>query len=337
MDAATLSVGLAGGRLNADHQAMQAGQTGSRISALTSENTDCTCGRLRRRVDRFRRAGLLEPLPGVTIEQAVTAEELWQAYALVHDVFVCQNYILPQQGGVRLRAYEAVPEMATFVAKADGRVVAVMSVVPDSPELGLPSDKAFHHELELLRASGRRIAEVTNLAVAPEYRNTSVFFELSRCCIAHGLNIGLDDAFVSISPGHAMFFEAVMGFEPWGERRNYGGQVEDMVEGMRLNLRTVEERMIEADKSLGQEAFLYDFFFTHNPHFHYTKASAEIASQKFMDPTVLRRLFGVETGFLQRCSSSVLEALEQRWGGQRFACVSAGLALEAQEPRQRAA
>ena len=333
MSAVSVSVGLTGGRLFTNSLA-NPGRPGGRLTEMTDGESS---GWLRRRLDRLRKAGMLQPTPSVTIEQAVTSDELWQAYSLVHEVFVSQGYILPQEGSVRLRAYEALPETATFVAKAEGRIVAVMGVVPDTSELGLPSDQAFHPELEVLRSAGRRIAEVTNLAVAPDYRNTSVFYELSRCCIAHGINQGFDDSFISISPGHAVFFQAVLGFEPWGDRRNYGGQVQDPVEGMRLNVGGMESRLIAADRVLGDDAFLHDWFFRSNPHFQYTKASAAIAKQKFLDPALLRSLFGERTGFLRKCSPRVLDVLAQRWGKKSFALVAAGLALDANEERQCAA
>ncbi len=333
MSAVRATVGSAGGRLYANSP-VSTGRLGGRLASLPDMNDS---GWLRRRLDRLRKAGLLEPTPSVSVEQAVTAEELWQAYSLVHEVFVAQGYILPQQGGVRLRAYEALPETATFVAKAAGKVVAVMGVVPDTPELGLPSDQAFHPELEVLRSAGRRVAEVTNLAVAPEYRNTSVFYELSRCCIAHGINQGFDDSFIAISPGHTLFFQTVLGFEPWGDRRNYGGQVQDLVEGMRLNVGATEARLMAADRALGDDAFLHDWFFSNNPHFGYTKASAAIAVQKFLDPGLLRTLFGNQTGFLRKCSPRVLDCLSRRWGTDRFAMVAGGLILDDMQERQCAA
>lgn len=278
-------------------------------------------GRLRRRIDRFRRAGLLDQTEAFVIKQAGTVEELHEAYALVHDVFVSQNYILPQPGGLRIRPFEALPEMATFVAKRDGRVVAVMSVVPDSQDLGLPSDKAFKPELDELRRQGRYVCECTNLAVAPDCRNTAVFLELTRCCVAHGLNAGYDDGFISISSGHAMFFEAVMGFEQFGARRDYGDRVLDFVEGMRLNLHRVEAKMLEADRMLGEEAFLHDWFFQCNPHFELARRSVPEAAARFLDPELLRSLLVDQTGFLSECDEASLGALRRRWGSDVYSMV----------------
>jgi hypothetical protein len=278
-------------------------------------------GALRRRVHRFRQAGLLEQSEGFTIEQAATYDDLRQAYALVHDVFLHQGYIAPQPGGLRIRPFEATPELGTLVAKAQGQVVAVMSVASDSPDLGLPSDKAFNVELNHLRDQGRALAETTNLAVAPDHRNSAVFFELSRACVAFAMNAGLDDSFISISPGHSMFFEAILGFEPWGDRRDYGDGKPDYVEGMRLNLRTFKQRVLELDQLLGPEAFLHHWFFTSNPHFEAIRLSVARARRNFLDPALLRQLFVEDTGYLLTCPPATRAAIERRWGSDLFAQV----------------
>lgn len=275
-------------------------------------------GKIRRRVARFKQAGLLTASGDIRIFQAIGLDDLTQAYRLVHDVFVHQNYIQPQPGGMRVREFEALPEMATFVAKVDGKVIAVMSVVPDSTDMGLPSDKVFSDELNKLRESGRRVGEITNLAVAEEYRNTAVFFELSRCIYAYGTNIGLDDFFISISPGHGMFFEAILAFEAWGDRRCYDQTTADIVEGKRLDLKAFPDCMTRTDAALGGEAFLRDWFFDTNPHFGYTRLSSRVASMRFKDPNLLRELFVNQSDLLPRCSEAALKIIRERWGLQTF-------------------
>jgi hypothetical protein len=276
-------------------------------------------GRLRRRFDRFRRSGLIDRnSTAFTVEQAIGFDELREAYTLVHDAYVNENYILPQPGGLRLREFEATPEMATFIAKADGRVVGVMSVIPDSYDMGLPSDNVFESEINSLRELGRHVVEVTNLAVLPEFRNTPVFLELSRCCNAHVINHGYDDTFVAISPGHAMFFETILRFEAWGGRRNYGHSLVDIVEGKRMDMRQFRRRLRSADAALERDAFLEDWFYTSNPHFEYTAASAPVARRRFLEPLALKKLFIEESGFISRCDAQTLAALSERWGPNRF-------------------
>lgn len=290
---------------------MQQSEDAAPQAAITDERQ---AGKIRRRVARFKQAGLLTASGDIRIFQAIGLDDLTQAYQLVHDVFVQQNYIQPQPGGVRVRTFEALPEMATFVAKVNGRVIAVMSLIPDSSDMGLPSDKVFQTELDTLRSQGRRVGEITNLAVAEEYRNTAVFFELSRCIYAYGTNIGLDDFFISISPGHGMFFEAILAFEPWGDRRCYDKSTEDIVEGKRLDLHAFPECMKQTDAALNQEAFLCDWFFQSNPHFGYTKLSSRVASMRFLDPALLRALFVEKSDLFSRCGEATLNALRERWG-----------------------
>jgi GNAT superfamily N-acetyltransferase len=270
--------------------------------------------RIRRRLDRFRRAGMFTETEGLTIKQASTAEELHEAYALVHDVFVQRGYILPLPGGMRIRPYEALPEMATFIAKAENRVVAVMSVVPDTEEFGLPSDKAFGAEIDSLRAAGRVLCETTNLAVDPNYRNGGVFLELVRCCTAHAAMRGYDDSFISISEGHALFFESILGFEAWGDRRNYGDSTVDFVEGKRLDLTCFAEKIARSDAAMGPDAFLCDWFFERNPYLSQVAEWDRLARERFLNPRLLRRLFVEESSFLYRCDDSVIAGLRRRWG-----------------------
>ncbi|MBI1370214.1 MAG: hypothetical protein GC162_16380 [Planctomycetes bacterium] len=275
--------------------------------------------RLRRRVMLFKRAGMVEPADNnITIKRAVTCDELKAAYKLVHDVFVMQNYILPQSGGMRLRIFEALPEMATFIAKVGDRVVGVMSVVPDSDELGLPSDRSFGVELNELRARNRRIGEVTNLAVASEYCKSAVLLELSRCICAHAVNVGLDDLFIAISPGHSGFFEAVLQFDPCGAERNYGGSTVDMVEGKRLDVTAIGQRAAAADEVLGEHAFLYDWFVANNPYLQNAGHVAAWHEKFFRRADVLEQLFGVGGELLAQCSPNHLQVLRARWGEAVF-------------------
>lgn len=279
--------------------------------------------RLRRRVSLFKRVGMVarEAPSNIKIQRAVKAEDLKAAYKLVHDVFVFQKYIMPQTSGMRIRIYEALPEMATFVAKVDGRVVGVMSLVPDSQELGLPSDRVFGKELTELRRIGRKVGEVTNLAVVEEYCKSSVLLELSRCVCAHAMNIGLDDMFTAISPGHSGFFEMILQFEPWGEARNYSQSGIDMVEGKRLDVGAIADRARAADRLLGEHAFLYDWFVANNPQILHTAEAQTWAERAFKHVDVLLQLVGTGGEMLRNCTPKQLQALRRRWGAAVFAKV----------------
>ena len=167
-------------------------------------------GKLAKRVALLKRVGLFDRQNHeVVVRRATSVADLAEAYTLVHDVFVEQGYIHPAPTGIRVRAFEALPQMVTFLAQIDGKTVAVMSIVQDSSALGLPSDKAFAKEIGVLRAQGRRLCEITNLAVLSEYRRSNAFPELTRATYAQARAWHCDDEFIAISPGHATFFEDV--------------------------------------------------------------------------------------------------------------------------------
>jgi ribosomal protein S18 acetylase RimI-like enzyme len=274
-----------------------------------------------RRVKLFKRAGMIGAKASApfTVSQATGAGQLKNAYRLVHDTFVEQGYILPQPGGIRVRPFEALPDMATFIATDESeRVVAVMSVVPDTQGLGLPSDTAFKVELDELRRQGRRLGEVTNLAVAPEYRNSNVFIELARYMQAHAMSVGLDDIFIAISPGHTAFFETFLCFEPRGDARGYGGPIDDTVEGMTLNLRTAAQRAAVSDHLLGDDAFLYDWFFVSNPHLDKAHLDHAEARQAFLTPQNLGDLFVHTSGLIEHVTTTERQILREQWGKRLF-------------------
>lgn len=275
-----------------------------------------------KRIGLCRKMGLFGAIEeGVTVARAITAAELEAAYELVHDVFVEKDYIPPMPGGIRLRPFEGVPRMATFVARDRGRVVGVMSIVPHHPELGLPSDQAFCKEIGELRAAGRQVCEITNLAVKGQYRRSSAFTELTRACFAQALAWKCDDVFIAISPGHAMFFEGVLQFDSCGDQRSYSAEKMDIVEGKRLDLREVSERWADVDAVLGENALLVRYYLTDNPYHQRVGPWAEVAEIAFLQPQLLRRLFVERSGLLDRLGEEALAILRREWGAGLFRMV----------------
>ena len=277
-----------------------------------------------RRMDLLKRAGLFDNnTHGAKIFRATTLEDLVGAYRLTHDVFLRQGYILPDETGIRIRPFEALPETATFIAKSGEEVVGVTSIVIDSPELGLPTDKAFKVELDRLRAQGRKICEGTNWLVADSYRNSAVMTELMRCSFAHALAVGCTDFLGTVSPGHAKFFN-LLGFEQISDVRSYSKEIEDPVVVVRFDLSALSkvlEDIIEGQDEV--ELFLKRYYVDDNPYHRYVKTWQILSDRFFANPTLLMELFVHSSGLLERCSRSELEAIRSRWGDDLFTSVMA--------------
>ncbi len=277
--------------------------------------------RMTRRIRLLRDAGLLGR-SGFTkhITRATTLEDLREAYRLVHDAYVEQGYILPHPTGLRLRPFEALPDTATFIAKVDGEIIGVISLVLEAQGLGLPSEKVFESEIAELRNSkySGPICEISNLAVKPEYRKTSVFYELIQPIFAQGFLWGCPWGFISICPKHAKFFRDVIQFDPWGDCRNYCEETEDEVVGMRMEAATIEQRFHATDELLGDDAFLHRDFFGDNPFTEKCREWEKTAGDTFRDPELLRTLFVEEGELLDRCKCHELDCIREAWGTRLF-------------------
>lgn len=272
-----------------------------------------------RKMGLLQRAGLFgEDTRGATIERAYTLEDLRKAYRLVHNVYLGTGYLSPEPAGLRLRIYETTSETATFVAKKDGEVVGVLSVVGDSKDLGLPSDGAFKTELDEVRASGARLCELTNQAVAEGYRKSAVPTELMRCAIAHGIKAGYHYSVATVSPSHNGFYE-LMGFQRLGSQRSYSHKVYDPVVALTLDL----DRYRQPAQGLNAtEQFIYNFVAEGNRFLTCVSDWAKQAVRHFLNPELLEQLFVSERNFLAECSPAELMILQRRWGQELFSAVT---------------
>jgi ribosomal protein S18 acetylase RimI-like enzyme len=282
-------------------------------SPVTSRRLAC------RKLALLKQVGLFgADTKGAIIRRAYTARDLQQAYRLVHDVFLDTGYMKPEPSGIRLRMYETLSETATFIAEKNGTVVGVLSVVGDSPELGLPSDAAFKPELDAMRRSSARLCELTNQAVAEDYRKSAVATELMRCAIAHGMTAGYDESVATVSPGHNGFYEMV-GFRGLGSQRSYSKKLHDPVVALTMDL----DRYRRPVDGLGETgSFLNHFGRDDNPFLAHVAGWTQQARSHFRTAELLQELFVKERNFLAECSPDELEILEQRWGEETFFAVA---------------
>jgi ribosomal protein S18 acetylase RimI-like enzyme len=291
----------------------------SPVPALEGSSCGCERSAAERKLGLLQRIGLFgSDTKGATIERAYTLDDLREAYRLVHEVYLGTGYLHPEPAGMRLRIYETTSETATFVAKKDGRVVGVLSVVGDSPDLGLPSDAAFRSELDSLRAKGARLCEVTNQAVAEGYRKSAVPTELMRCAIAHSVKAGYHMGIVSVSPSHHGFYD-LMGFRRLGSERSYSDKIHDPVVALSMDINQWRQPSTSASTA---EQFMHHFAAVANPFLAQVSEWAKQAVRHFLNPELLEQLFVADRNFLSECSPAELSILQRRWGQELFGAVT---------------
>lgn len=143
------------------------------------------------------------------------------AYRLAWEVYRKKGYAADAPSQRLVDVYDARPATCTLLGEdLSGAPAGTVSLVFDAPE-GLPCDAIFHAELSALRARGRRLAEVSRLAIADRFRHARALLErMINLIMLHArCTRGYDDFVIEVNPRHAGFYRRFLGFEVLGAER----------------------------------------------------------------------------------------------------------------------
>lgn len=144
-----------------------------------------------------------------------------RAYRLAHRVYSESGFVQP--GGERcVSAYDMLPQTLTLLAEdAQGEAVATVTLVFDSP-FRLPCDEIYTAELAALRLQGKRMAEVTRLAIAPEHTGCRMLLvQLFNYIYIHARKVcGATDFVIEVNPRHVAYYKRLLGFDVIGPERS---------------------------------------------------------------------------------------------------------------------
>jgi len=157
------------------------------------------------------------------VKIASEPEEWEQAFQLVNANYQERGYEMATGKPFRFTPYHALPDTTIFVAKREGRVIATFSLVPDNTLLGLPMESLYGTEISTLRQQGRRMAEVTSLAVTDlgQREFLQVFMTLIKVLQQYHVSRGGDSWVITVNPRHRDFYLKVLGFQPLGPCKRY--------------------------------------------------------------------------------------------------------------------
>ncbi len=111
------------------------------------------------------------------------------------------------------------PNRATLAVWKEEDVVATLTIGLDSSD-GLLADGLYAQELAGLRNPGRRVCEVTQLAVHPEFSCGRMLNALFRTALIYGKeHLRASDAVIEVNPRHVRFYERRFGFRQVGKLR----------------------------------------------------------------------------------------------------------------------
>ncbi len=152
------------------------------------------------------------PDPRLTLKIAETREELEACFALLHDAYVAAGFMKRHPSGLRVTPYHALPTTTTLCAKWEGRVVGTLSMIREGV-FGFPMQSVF--ELGEVRAKEGQIAEISALAVHPEFRQTggAVLFPLMKFLYTYCRTyFDTRHLVIAVNPDRIELYEALLYF-----------------------------------------------------------------------------------------------------------------------------
>lgn len=156
---------------------------------------------------------LSSDLPGVQFKIADTIDEMEQAFKLLHDCYVDAGFMDQNPEGVRILPQFFLPSTAIIIAKDQEKVIGTMSLIRDNP-LGLPMESIF--TLSELRKGGRRLTEVSSLAIDKSYRTKggALFHHLIRFVWNYSLERhGCETFVIAVNPSMAQVYTDIYLFQ----------------------------------------------------------------------------------------------------------------------------
>ncbi|MEJ6008022.1 GNAT family N-acetyltransferase [Paucibacter sp. AS339] len=206
-----------------------------------------------------------DPAPESRLELKIaeTKEELEQCFRILHDAYVSSGFMKPDPSGMRITMYHALPTTTTLCAKYDGRVVGTISMIREGV-FGFPLQSVF--DLEGVRIKGGNIAEISALAVHPDFRKTggAILFPLMKFmreyCVEY---FDTRHLVIAVNPEKIELYEALLFFERLQETTvdQYDFANGAPAVGATLDLKHAAEIFRSGYKGRPAKKNLYSYFF----------------------------------------------------------------------------
>ncbi|WP_374508859.1 hypothetical protein [Niveibacterium sp.] len=152
------------------------------------------------------------PPDNLVFKLAETREELEACFKLLHEAYVGAGFMQPDESGMRVTLYHALPTTTTLLAKYDDQVVGTISLIREST-LGFPLQRIF--DIDSIRAEGGNIAEVSALAVHKRFRMRGglVLFPLMKFMREYAVKyFDTRHLVIAVNPRHIPMYEGLLCF-----------------------------------------------------------------------------------------------------------------------------
>ncbi|MDR7334195.1 GNAT family N-acetyltransferase [Roseateles asaccharophilus] len=252
----------------------------------------------------YRRMIDCDPAPDARLELKVanTREELEACFRILHDAYVAAGFMKPAASGMRVTPYHALPTTTTLCAKYDGRVVGTISMIREGV-FGFPMQAAF--DLSPVRAEEGQIAEISALAVHPDFRKTggAILFPLMKFMYEYCTQyFDTRHLVIAVNPDRIEMYESLLFFERLQENTvdHYDFANGAPAVGATLDLVRAREVFRKAYSSKAQRKNLYRYFVELRlPHIKLPRRRYHLTNDPVLTPEMLDYFFNRQTAVFE--------------------------------------
>ena len=192
-------------------------------------------------------AGNVAPRHGIHIAVATSHEEHETALELVRARYRWRGYDVPvSDSHASSDANQDGGQEITFIAKEGAVALGTLTLGLDGPK-GLLAEATHDGVIDAARARGRKVCELTRLAIAQSANSKSILSSLLAAAHLVGREIyAVTDVFIEVNPRHVGFYSRLLGFVvAAGEKVCERVRAPSVL--LRLELDALEERLARMD------------------------------------------------------------------------------------------
>ncbi|MGZ8319510.1 MAG: N-acyl amino acid synthase FeeM domain-containing protein [Telluria sp.] len=156
------------------------------------------------------------------------------------------------------------PNRITLSASDEGVVIGTVTLGIDSP-IGILADEVFKDQIDIVRARGAKVCEISKLAFDPTVRSKMALGSLFHILYIYARHLyKCTDAFIEINSRHRRYYEHMLGFQTLTEVRS-NPRVDAPAYLLWLDLSHMGaeiERLGGSSENPGCERSLYPYFFS---------------------------------------------------------------------------
>lgn len=147
------------------------------------------------------------------IRLASTHQRRKEASHLIQDKFSWPEY------SVADTSFEGKPNRITLITSLDDIIIGTITLCLDTP-LGLDIDDTYRAEVDHLRASGRKLAEITDFATEGAFNNKRVMASIVHIAYIYARYIhDRTDFVIEVKARHASYYEKMLHFKRCGPEK----------------------------------------------------------------------------------------------------------------------